>query len=560
MNRWQLYGVILLMTAPLIILIGLGAYYIWVSRQWWIWWLLLALLAIGYLLAWLWTRKVSRLPVLDTHVPLYWTDQDRRAWDIVQAKAQQYENVRWEDLSTAEHYTTLGLELSREVARVYHPDIDDPFDSLTIPEVLTCLELAASDLQEWVQKYVPASHLIRIGDLRRARRAWEWYQLGLNAYWLLAAVFDPLPTAARYMVGRGVLSPLFHRVRENLISWLHTLFIQRLGYYLIELQSGRLKVGSQRYRELRSQHVRTDSLPQGLPTPSVDRSGDAAEKTSPNIKTSSVIPEVSMSHEIPAATPDSVLAPLTVVITGPRGAGKTRLITAWTEESEQNTLPVRPVRQLHQEEVEPNLNDSLPRTITTETGETLQLVEAPGFGTDPHAADLQEVFATVARADLVLLVTSAVSPGRHWEVQWLQKYQEFFASRPHLRRPPLLVVVTHVDLLPPRSEWPPADDESASLGKKRTSIRECTEYVAEQLGIDVTAVIPVGLRPEQVWGIRECLWPAVLRQLTAAHSTALLRQLYTEVDTERWQKLGQQFQHLLDIAWNQLRKLWSKPS
>jgi hypothetical protein len=122
------------------------------------------------------------------------------------------------------------------------------------------------------------------------------------------------------------------------------------------------------------------------------------------------------------------------------------------------------------------------------------------------------------------------------------------------------VVVTHVDLLPPRSEWPPADDESASLGKKRISIRECTEYVAEQLGIDVTAVIPVGLRPEQVWGIRECLWPAVLRQLTAAHSTALLRQLYTEVDTERWQKLGQQFQHLLDIAWNQLRKLWSKPS
>jgi predicted GTPase len=551
MSRWRLYCIVLLITAPLIILIGLGAYYVWVSHQWWIWWLLLGLLAIGYFLAWFWTRRNSQLPSGETPVPSYWTDQDRQAWDKVLTKAQEYENVSWEDLSTAEHYTALALDLSREVARVYHPDIEDPFDPLTLPEVLTCLELAASDLQEWVQKYVPASHLIRIGDIRRARRVWEWYQRGQNAYWLLAALFDPLPTAARYTVTRGVLGPLFHRVRQNLIIWFHTLFIHRLGHYLIELQSGRLKVGSRRYRELRTQHVRLDSHPSQRFTPGVGSPPASPEGTTP--------PFTPIPTETPSETPDSTPASLTVVIAGPQGAGKTHLITTWAEEIEGDKHPVHEAREPRHGE-EPKRADSPQRTLTTATGEILQLVEAPGFGTDPQAIDLQEAATTIAQADMVLLVTSAVSPGRHWEVQWLQKYREFFASRPHLRRPPLLVVVTHVDLLPPVSEWPPSDNGSSVPGKKEAAIRECVEFVAEQLGIDAMAVIPVGLRPGQVWGIREHLWPAVIYQLNAAHSAALLRRVYTEVETERWQKVGQQFQHLIDSAWNRLRKLWNKPS
>jgi predicted GTPase len=471
----------------------------------------------------------------------------------VLAKAQQYENVSWEALGTTQHYTALALDLAREVAQVYHPQIDDPFDPLTLPEVLTCLELAASDLQEWVQKYVPASHLIRIGDIRRARKVWDWYQRGQNAYWLLAALFDPISTAARYTVARGVLAPLFEKTRKNLVIWFHTLFTHRLGYYLIELQSGRLKVGSRRYRELRAQHDRSGTqfgagpgaefgpaVPEGKLTPPAD----ALFTPSP--------PEAAAE----AANP--VPATLTVVITGPQGAGKSRLITAWTEALEQNKQADHkaadaPPSSGHK------AADAQHRAIALHAGEVLHLVEAPGFGADPTAADFQAAVDCIAQADLVLLVTSALVPGRQWETKWLQKYREFFASRPHLRRPPLLVVVTHIDLLPPVSEWPPPAEGSSTTGKE-AAIRECLQFVAQQLGIDEAAVIPVGLRPDQVWGIWEQLWPAVLRHLDAAHAAALLRQVYTEVEAERWSRVGRQVRRLIDAAWHKLREQWSKPS
>lgn len=555
MNRWQLYGILLLILAPLIILIGLGAYHIWASGQTWLWWLLLGLLGLGYFLAWRWTRRHRQVPLPKSAVPSYWTEQDQQAWAKVLAKAQQYDNVSWGVLGTTQHYTTLALDLAREVAQVYHPQIDDPIDPLTLPEVLTCLELAASDLQDWVQKYVPASHLIRIGDIRRARRVWDWCQRGQNAYWLLAALFDPISTAARYAVARGLLSPLFERTRKNLIIWFHTLFIHRLGYYLIELQSGRLKVGSRRYRELKTQHDRSGTQPR--PVPEAEWASAVPEgKLTPPLDTPSPL----LVDEAPTGAASREPAALTVIITGPQGAGKTRLITAWTEELERNkqadhdTADLSPTGKAQ-------VADRPREAIVLRASEVLHLIEVPGFGADPTAADLQGAIDWITQADMVLLVTSAVVPGRQWERQWLQKYQEFFASRPHLRRPPLLVVVTHIDLLPPASEWPPATETSSTTpGRKETAIGECLQLVAQQLGLDATAVIPVGLRPGQVWGIWEQLVPALIRQLDAAHAAALLRQVYTQVEAERWHKVGQQVRRLISTAWHKLREQWSQPS
>ena len=39
-------------------------------------------------------------------------------------------------------------------------------------------------------------------------------------------------------------------LQENLLLWFYTAFLQRLGTYLIELNSGRLSVGATRYRRL----------------------------------------------------------------------------------------------------------------------------------------------------------------------------------------------------------------------------------------------------------------------------------------------------------------------
>src|SRR6202044_3849881 len=41
--------------------------------------------------------------------------------------------------------------------------------------------------------------------------------------------------------------------QQDLVAWFHTAFVHRLGSYLIDLNSGRLRVGADRYRELKQQ-------------------------------------------------------------------------------------------------------------------------------------------------------------------------------------------------------------------------------------------------------------------------------------------------------------------
>ena len=56
-------------------------------------------------------------------------------------------------------------------------------------------------------------------------------------------------------------------LQENLLLWFYTAFVHRLGTYLIDLNSGRLRVGAQRYREL---------LAAGIPAAHAGRPGNAA--------------------------------------------------------------------------------------------------------------------------------------------------------------------------------------------------------------------------------------------------------------------------------------------
>src|SRR5207249_3398441 len=152
---------------------------------------------LAYFLAWRWTKR-HNLPPTDSNPPGYWTDRDKAAWEKVVEKAKSFEAVTTEQLENPKHYSDLALDLAKQVSEIYNPGAADPFDHLTLPEVLACIELASADLDELVQKYVPGSHMLRIRDIRRARKAVEWYKTGQNIYWAGAAIFDPIQTALRY--------------------------------------------------------------------------------------------------------------------------------------------------------------------------------------------------------------------------------------------------------------------------------------------------------------------------------------------------------------------------
>ena len=251
MTRLRLILLALLFLAPFVVLMGFGGYYLWEAGILWVWWPLLACMGLAYFLAWRWTRRRGLLPPTDIPPPGYWTDRDKIAWENVDAKAKSFEKVTLDQISTARHYTDLALDLATEVGTIYNPGLGRP---------------------------VRHAHASRSAGLRRTRRRRPQRD---GAEVRPRRPSDPLrghqagdrrhtagTRPARTSTGPGPcsstrsppacatsprarrLGSLLDRIQDNLILWFHTAFIHQLGRYLIELNSGRLKVGVKRYREI----------------------------------------------------------------------------------------------------------------------------------------------------------------------------------------------------------------------------------------------------------------------------------------------------------------------
>ena len=122
--------------------------------------------------------------------------------------------------------------------------------SLTIPEILTVIELAAGDLRKMVDQYLPGGHFLTINDMRRFKQIADWYPMASNTTWLLSSIFAPVNTAVRYLAVRAGTGMPWQMLQDNVLVWFFTAFVHRLGSYLIELNSGRLRVGVDRYLQL----------------------------------------------------------------------------------------------------------------------------------------------------------------------------------------------------------------------------------------------------------------------------------------------------------------------
>ena len=65
----------------------------------------------------------------------------------------------------------------------------------------------------------------------------------------------------RFIAARAGLGKPLELLKQNAVLWLYAMFVQRLGHYLVELYSGRLRVGAERYRELLAEHQTTQQVP-----------------------------------------------------------------------------------------------------------------------------------------------------------------------------------------------------------------------------------------------------------------------------------------------------------
>ncbi|MFT3879652.1 MAG: 50S ribosome-binding GTPase [Gemmatales bacterium] len=498
MKWWRWYILLGLFLLPVIILMGLGFYFLWQSG-WGLFlgWGLLACIGLAYFLALRWQKKQKLLqPPME--IPLVWTDRDHEAWKIVEQHTAKVKDFTAEQLVSLKTYQETAETLALDLARFYHPKSKDPISALTIPEILTVIELATHDLAEMVDQYLPGGHLLTLRDFQRIKKAADWYPTISNLAYMVSAVFSPVNTAARYLTANAGLTKPWQMLQQNVLVWFYTAYANRLGVYLIELNSGRLGVGADRYLQLKGR------LRKGVP-----------------------------SHEPSPEAAD--VEKVTLVLLGQTNAGKSSLVNALLGEQRAFTdvLPATAAAQRYQLQ---------PEGIDTK----LELIDTVGYGTQGPTQDQQRHTEELAKtADVLILVLHARQPGRQADLTQLEQLDRYFKSHPELLRPPIISVLTHVDLLSPAMEWAPPYDWLHPQRTKEQSMSDALATVQQQFGPLLKAVVPVCTAQNKVFGINEGVLPALSAILNQAQAVGLLRALHAE---KNHQKVKRVFQQLLSLG------------
>ncbi|MBI1913201.1 MAG: 50S ribosome-binding GTPase [Planctomycetes bacterium] len=509
MSRWRIVVVLALVAVPFLVLAGVGSYWLWVSGLGLlVWWPMMALVALGYCLGAYWQRKQMLLRPVDMTPPAHSTERDKQAWQLIAARAKAASRLDSDKLSNPQHYLDVAQEMGRELAVHYYPNTEDLIGSLTVPEILAVVELAAHDLAEMVDRYLPGGHLLTIRDWQRAKTAADWYQRASNVLWAISAVLSPISTATRYAASRVGLSTPLKMLQQNLILWFYTAFLQRLGTYLIELYSGRLRVGARRWREL--------VLGEKHPKPALEADGEE---------------------------PPEAARVVTLTLMGQVKAGKSSLINALLGERKAQTdvLPMTSLVERY------HLS---PPGIASE----MVLLDTVGYGHSGPKQDQVEATREAAKqSDLLLLVLHARNPARQADLEMLRNLRTWFEGKPELKMPGVIAVMTHIDLLSPAMEWAPPYDWQHPKRPKEKSIHDALAAVEEQLGEYVAAVVPVCAAPGKVFGLEQALLPALTVRLDEAHAVSLLRCLHAEGDTRKVLKVFDQF---LAVGKTIVRAVW----
>ena len=481
---------LLLWTLLVAALLPLGGLWLWRSGNL-LWWLaaMVACSAVGYGFQW-WLRRRDRrlLAGAQTAPDPQWPPRSQAAWAAIESMAQAVKPEDW-PLTDNPRLPDLGRAALEAVARIYFPEVERPLLELTLPHLLLIIERAARDLRTEVAGQLPLSHRLTLGDLMRAYRWKATAERLLDLYRAGRLVFNPASAVLSEAWG-GLRTKAFGAAWSDLHRWLLQEYIRKVGFYAIELYSGRLV------------------LTEGAPTAVTPASRQDLERTA-------------------TATADLATEPLRILVLGRANAGKSSLINALfgqliapADVLPDPAAPIAPYR-------------------LERAGLTSALVfDTPGCdtaGLTPKAVD-----RLASSVDLVLWVTAAQRPDRQAERETLDRLRALWAARPDHHPPPLLVAVSHIDLLRPPREWQPPYDLANPQGSKATNIRAALEAVAQDLAVPLADVIPVCLAEGRVYNVTDTLWAALLERQGAADRVRLLRCLDERKRAEDWALLRQQ--------------------
>ena len=345
-----------------------------------------------------------------------WTTRDREIFRRACLRIERAIEgpVDWERMRE------LSQDVVVAVATEYHGEGKRGRLRFTLPEALLLVSVATERYRRLVLEHVPFADRITLSSIASVAEHRKTIERG-------ATVANNLRRGGRLVNPLGAVvgelrdqftNRVFASASAALQKDLMRLLLQEMAQAAIDLYGGRLKVSDAEVASHRTRALLADG----------ERLADTAE-------------------------------PLRVLLVGQIGAGKSSLVNALAASfaAETDVLPTTDRTTVHALEVE-----GLP---------PLHLVDTPGL--DGEDADRRrELVDAALEADLVCHVARATQPGRAPDAELARAIDERFAARPERRPPPRVLVLTHVDLLPPRGEWsPPYALDAAGRGVEAAGAR-----------------------------------------------------------------------------------------
>lgn len=400
LKSWRSWVLIVLLVGPFAAYIGLG--FLWLLERGWIvatlasfaW---IASGAVLYALAARWTKSVrSILPPIDWSSPQTFAPADRDAWSIVQEEAERSEGVALEALTGADLYIDTGRRLTDRLAKHYHPLSESPIDNVSVVELITALELAADDLAGLCRQ-VPGGDLITPGHWKTAVQAAGYIQKANNIYSYLLPLINPATGLPRLVSQHLMVKPAWKSMQENTLRWFYQTYVNRLGMHLIELFSGRLVIGAEKYRKLTRKIV-------------------------------------------PAAIEPAETTPLTIAIAGARDSGHEAVVAA-INEARDGGHPIERARL----EVEGLPDEVIGRLLGATWVEVSGYTAKPDRESARDRSTRRHAIAEATEADLLVLLIDDHMGTLAADATFATEWDRWYTEHPTVDRPPALVAMVTSD-------------------------------------------------------------------------------------------------------------------
>ncbi len=488
-----------LFALPFLVVFGFGV--LWLAQLGnWYYWLIIMLISsvLGYgLQQWLEKRDRQLLEEVATEPNPEWPPNADDAWQQVIKLADSCDPDDW-PLEDEAWVLQLGQQTLETVSHYYHPDVERPLLELTVPHTLLIVECASRDLRKDISENIPFSDRLTIGDLFKMQELKTKAGRVFDAYRVGRMVVNPVSGIANELL-RSVNERSFSIAKNEIHLWLLRTYIRKVGYYAVDLYSGRAPL---------------------------------------NIDDIVIPPSSSSSEDIKQAEKISAVSeePLRVLVLGRSNVGKSSLINALF-----GKLTTEVNFQL-------DTTHALIPFVLKRDGLTQALIfDSPGC--DSSIFDKIQMQQAAERADLILWVSAANRPDRQIERDYLDDLRTFQNSQTDRHSAPILIVTSFIDQLRPVRIWQPPYDLVNPQEPKAINISVAVQAIAADLNVPVDQVIPVCLSEGNTYNVDDVLWAAIMDQQNDALKVRLHRHLGTRKYMEELATLRKQLVNAGRFLW-----------